>query len=345
MNKSIALLGLIISIGANAVSSPELSGYEYNMRGDETVVYLKKEMEKRNCGVEITPRPWDWSYRERPVNYYFGMSAYLTRVQNFDISPIEDSNCAHIFDKILTCGGTCLHTIGNSATRKLQCTEGHLQENLIGTKWMWACSVDEKPVIAIDPGHGLECAAKGMKPGSVGATDFPANDPPPGRLHEDELTMAISKELQSLLNASGKYKAVLTKNNLKSCPSFDKRVARAMDENAKLLVSVHINSNGWIKGQFVPGTYVLFNSAMPMNETWAEILSASVAAKLGTNDRGTEIRKDLALLNISAEKKLAAVLVETARLNGSDEKILHSAGAVNKAALGIKNGIDKMFGR
>jgi N-acetylmuramoyl-L-alanine amidase len=55
-------------------------------------------------------------------------------------------------------------------------------------------------IVAIDPGHGFNCAALGMPPGAVGATDFPASNPPPGQLLEDDLTMAITREIQLLVS-------------------------------------------------------------------------------------------------------------------------------------------------
>lgn len=200
-----------------------------------------------------------------------------------------------------------------------------------------------RKIIAIDPGHGFKCAALGMPPGAIGVTDFPNSDPPPGWLREDELTMAIAREFQRL--ASSKYTVVLTKNSANICPTYKKRGETAKDFKADVFVSVHINARNFIPfNPFANGTSVIYNSSRPAEaKTLANLMAANVSASLGVNNRGAMVDDGLAVLKETVTP-MTAVLVESARLSGSDEEKLHAAGSATKVAAGIKAALDAFFG-
>lgn len=204
---------------------------------------------------------------------------------------------------------------------------------------------DPKPkIIAIDPGHGFTCAAKGMPPGAIGVTDFPPSNPPPGWLQEDELTMAIAREFERL--ASSKYTVILTKNSAIPCPTYEKRGEVAIGAEADVFVSVHINRRNPIPGNpFANGTSAIYNSGRPVAaKTLANLMAAKVSASLGVNNRGAMVDDGLAVLKKTVTPKMIAVLVEAARLSGSDEEKLHAAGSATKVAAGIKAALDAYFG-
>jgi len=203
---------------------------------------------------------------------------------------------------------------------------------------------DQQPrkVIAIDPGHGFTCASKGMPPGAIGVTDFPPGDPPPGGLQEDELTMAIAREFQRL--ASSKYTVVLTKNSANTCPEFVERGKTAIKFKADVFVSVHINRRNPIPfNPFANGTSAVYNSKKPAAKRLADLMAANVSASLGVNNRGAMVDDGLAVLKKTVTP-MNAVLVEAARLSGSDEEKLHAAGSATKVAAGIKAALDAYFG-
>lgn len=197
-------------------------------------------------------------------------------------------------------------------------------------------------VIAIDPGHGLTCAALGMPPGAIGVTDFPVSNPPPGSLKEDELTMAVAIEFKRL--ASSKYTVVLTKNSANTCPEYRERGKVAIKAKADVFVSVHINRRNPIPfNPFANGTSAVYNSSRPAAKTLADLMAASVSTSLGVNNRGAKVDDGLAVLKEKVTP-MTAVLIEAARLSGSDEEKLHSAGSATKVAEGIKAALDAYFG-
>lgn len=202
-----------------------------------------------------------------------------------------------------------------------------------------------KKVIVIDPGHGLTCPSIGQTVGAVGLTDFPPNDPPPGRLREDDLTVAIALETERMLSAS--YRVVLTKRDVNFCPSFKERGRIANNANAKVFVSIHINKSNTILGidnPFGNGTSVLYNSSKIGSKDLADQMSGAVSSNLGVNNRGSGARDDLAVLKPSVTN-MTAVLVEAARLSGTDERILHAAGSATKVASGVKTALEAFVGK
>lgn len=201
-----------------------------------------------------------------------------------------------------------------------------------------------KPVV-IDPGHGFYCPLEGMAVGAIGATDFLPNDPPPGRLREDDLTMAIALEVQRQMPAS-KYKVTLTKKNANDCPTYVDRGRKANVAGAIVFVSVHINAANRILGidnPFGNGTSVLYNVGKSGSFNLAETLARSVSSSLGVNNRGVMVNDDIAVLK-SSVTEMNAVLLEAARLSGNDERILHTSGSAARVAAGIKAALEAELG-
>ena len=82
-----------------------------------------------------------------------------------------------------------------------------------------------KPVIAIDAGHG------GADPGAIGA----------GGTYEKTITLAAARELKARLEASGRYKVVLTRDSDIFLRLRD-RVLAARKAGADLFISLHADS-------------------------------------------------------------------------------------------------------
>jgi N-acetylmuramoyl-L-alanine amidase len=84
---------------------------------------------------------------------------------------------------------------------------------------------DEKPLIAIDAGHG------GVDPGAIGV----------GNVYEKDLTLAAARQLAETLTASGRYRVLLTRDKdvfLK----LRQRVDIARKAGADLFISLHADS-------------------------------------------------------------------------------------------------------
>jgi N-acetylmuramoyl-L-alanine amidase len=200
--------------------------------------------------------------------------------------------------------------------------------------------------VVIDPGHGFLCAAQGLPPGAVGVTDFPTNDPPAGKLQEDAIAFAIASQVQKQM-PSAKYKVVLTKANANECPRYRERGRTARRVGAEVFVSVHVNAPFAALGIDVPvahGTSVIYNSAKSGSFNLAEDMSRAVSIALGTNNRGVRVDDSITVLTKEITP-MNAVLVETARLSGRDEEILHSSGSSSRAAAAIESALESFLAR
>lgn len=142
--------------------------------------------------------------------------------------------------------------------------------------------VPEKPVVAIDPGHG------GVDPGAVGVGD----------VYEKTITLATARELRRHLEATGRYRVVMTRDKDVFVPLRD-RVAIARDAGADLFISLHADSIGStaIRGLSI---YTLSDQA---SDREAEMLAAK------------ENRADaIAGMNLASENdQVASILINLAQ--------------------------------
>ena len=94
----------------------------------------------------------------------------------------------------------------------------------------------DKPVVVVDPGHG------GIDTGAHGG----------GGVLEKDVTLAFGKTLDKLLEATGRYRVILTRDD-DSYISLGDRVDIARRNNADLFVSIHANSfpGGSVRGAIV----------------------------------------------------------------------------------------------
>jgi N-acetylmuramoyl-L-alanine amidase len=192
--------------------------------------------------------------------------------------------------------------------------------------------------VTIDPGHGSDCASVGQPVGAIGTTDFPPSPPPPGKLHEDDLAVAISLSLKDIL-VSASYTVTMTKTSPVSCPTFLERGTIANKARSNFFVSVHLNAPRFCPLGLFCGTEVLYNSSKTDSAKLAQLMAGQIAANLGVNNRGAIVRNDLAVLKATVSR-MTAVIAEVARLSPSDDAILHDPASLPKAAKGIFLGID-----
>ncbi|HWG06894.1 MAG TPA: N-acetylmuramoyl-L-alanine amidase, partial [Beijerinckiaceae bacterium] len=85
-----------------------------------------------------------------------------------------------------------------------------------------AQNADNKPIIVLDPGHG------GLDTGAIGGKG----------IVEKQIVLDFAKELAAKLEASGRYKVVMTRSTDVFVP-LTERVHMARDSNAALFISVH----------------------------------------------------------------------------------------------------------
>ena len=221
-------------------------------------------------------------------------------------------------------------------------------------------------VIAIDAGHG------GIDPGAVGVTG----------LREKEITLDIARRLRTLLEATGRYEVVLTREH-DNFLRLRERVRRARDARAELLISLHADSisDSRFRGASV---YTLSDVASdreaeqlaarenradalagialdPVDDVTASILidlaqrhtqneSSSVATSLvsylGEATRMVSSPHRSAGFTVLKAPDVPSVLIELGYLsNRSDEQALRSPQHRAELARAIAAAIDRYFGR
>lgn len=138
-----------------------------------------------------------------------------------------------------------------------------------------------KPLIVIDPGHG------GVDPGAIGHN----------KLMEKQVVLALSRELKSQLEATGRYRVIMTRDSDKFIKLSD-RVKFARQHGGDLFISIHADS---IEKSNVRGA-----SVYTLSEKASDAQTAKLAAK--------ENRADLvAGIDLSVEDEdVANILVDLA---------------------------------
>jgi N-acetylmuramoyl-L-alanine amidase len=141
---------------------------------------------------------------------------------------------------------------------------------------------DAKKVIVVDAGHG------GVDPGTLGNSGT----------HEKDITLAVAREVRRQLEATGRYRVVMTRDDDVFVQLRD-RVAKARAVNADLFISIHADSIG--------SSQTRGASIYTLSETASDAEAAALAAR--------ENRADIiAGVDLSAENKdVASILIDLAQ--------------------------------
>lgn len=102
------------------------------------------------------------------------------------------------------------------------------------------------PLIVIDPGHG------GQDPGAIGVTG----------LREKTVTLAAALELKRMLEAGGRYRVRLTRDD-DTTVELSQRVAFARAQGASLLISLHADSASRNHAAHGASVYIRATNAPP----------------------------------------------------------------------------------
>jgi N-acetylmuramoyl-L-alanine amidase len=217
-----------------------------------------------------------------------------------------------------------------------------------------------KPLIVIDPGHG------GRDPGAVGQKG----------LLEKTVTTSAAKELKTLLERTGRYNVLLTRNG-DSFVEHDDRVRIAREKHADLFISIHADSlgNSATRGASV---YTLADRArnrskrIVNSQNW--IMDVDLAEQsdsvgdilVDLAQRSTESQSeafaDILLTNLEGKTELVgnshrragyyvllapdvpAVLLELGFLsNAQDEKLLKTKAHRTKLMKAVRRSVDEYF--
>jgi N-acetylmuramoyl-L-alanine amidase len=115
-------------------------------------------------------------------------------------------------------------------------------------------AADKRPAIVLDPGHG------GVDPGATGRSG----------IYEKALVLDYAKEIARQLEASGRYRVHMTREDDVFIRLRD-RVARAQELEADLFVSLHANTN--------PSRKLRGASVYTLSENASDAEAAALAAK------------------------------------------------------------------
>jgi N-acetylmuramoyl-L-alanine amidase len=146
-------------------------------------------------------------------------------------------------------------------------------------------------VIVIDPGHG------GVDPGAIGVTG----------VYEKDVVMAMARELRRQLEATGRYKVVMTRSNDHIVRLRD-RIRIAREHGGELFLSLHADS--LVRNRAIDGAQVYALS---------EKASTREAARLATKENRADILAGVDLSN--QEDVVTAILIDLAQRDTNNKSM------------------------
>ena len=162
-----------------------------------------------------------------------------------------------------------------------------------------------KRIIAIDPGHG------GVDPGTIGI----------GKTYEKNVTLAMARQLKKTLEATGRYKVVMTRSRVIFVRLRD-RVAVARDAGADLFISVHADS---VVNRKTRGLSVY---------TLSEKASDKEAAKLAAKENKADL---IAGIDLSTESTdVTSILLDLAQRETMNQSALFATDLVKELRREVK---------
>ncbi len=186
--------------------------------------------------------------------------------------------------------------------------------------------------ITIDPGHG------GCDSGAIG----------PSGVMEKELTLRISMELKSLLEAEGATVYMTRTKDTEVSPKREKATdieelqARCDIANRKksdIFISIHMDSFSSPSAHGTTGYYYIEGSKASYR--LADKVRSALIDQIGTESRGTQTCR----FYVVRHTDMPATLIEVAFIsNPKEEKLINSKDGIKKAAQGIADGIADYFG-
>jgi N-acetylmuramoyl-L-alanine amidase len=223
---------------------------------------------------------------------------------------------------------------------------------------------DARRVVAIDAGHG------GVDPGTVGK----------GGTYEKDITLAMARELKSRMEATGRYRVVLTRDQDTFLPLRD-RVAVARANGAEMFISLHADANpnhsvrgGSVytlsevasdkeaemlankenKADLIAGmdlsnenpqvTSILLDLAQRETMNYSATFAAMMVAELGKSVQLLGRSHRFAGFAVLKAPDVPSVLFELGYLSNSvEEKLLSQAAYRRKIADGVVRAADRFF--
>lgn len=152
-------------------------------------------------------------------------------------------------------------------------------------------AVDGPPLVVVDPGHG------GVDPGAIR-----------GDVQEKDLVLRFSRDLAAALNASGRWRAVMTRQS-DVFLSLRERVAFAEAAGAQAFLSIHVNAlaEGEATGASI--------------HTLSEIASTEEAAALASYENRSDVLAGVELAGEGDDVALALIDLSRRRTNAASRAL------------------------
>lgn len=197
-------------------------------------------------------------------------------------------------------------------------------------KKIWSWTLGNR-VVVIDAGHG------GVDPGAVGK----------GKVLEKDVTLAVSKRLQALVQQSGAKTIMVREDDSdlgtsqgllkRKREDLAQRIQLAMDAQAEVYISIHANSFSDAK---LTGAQTFYHSDSPEGK----LLAQSIQQELNSMTNGKRLIKGNQDIYVLKKAHQAAVTVELGFLsNLEEEQLLTTPEYQEKLAIAIYQGLCVYF--
>jgi N-acetylmuramoyl-L-alanine amidase len=199
-------------------------------------------------------------------------------------------------------------------------------------KKIWSWTLGNR-VVVIDAGHG------GVDPGAVGK----------GKVLEKDVTLAVSKRLQTLVQQSGAKTIMVREDDSdlgasqgllkRKREDLAQRIQLAMDAQAEVYISIHANSFPDAK---MKGAQTFYHSDSPEGK----LLAQSIQQELNSMTNGKRVVKGNQDIYVLKKAHQAAVTVELGFLsNLEEEQLLTTPEYQEKLAIAIYQGLSVYFSK
>lgn len=199
-------------------------------------------------------------------------------------------------------------------------------------KKIWSWTLGNR-VVVIDAGHG------GVDPGAVGK----------GKVLEKDVTLAVSKRLQALVQQSGAKTIMVREDDSdlgtsqgllkRKREDLAQRIQLAMDSQAEVYISIHANSFPDAK---LTGAQTFYHS----DSQEGKLLAQSIQKELNSMTNGKRVVKGNQDIYVLKKAHQAAVTVELGFLsNLEEEQLLTTPEYQEKLAIAIYQGLSVYFSK
>lgn len=197
-------------------------------------------------------------------------------------------------------------------------------------KRIWSWTLGNR-VVVIDAGHG------GVDPGAVGK----------GLVLEKDVTLAVSKRLQSLIQQGGAKTIMVREDDSdlgtsvgllkRKREDLAQRIQLAKDVQAEVYISIHANS---FPNANLTGAQTFYHSDSPESK----LLAQSIQQELNSMTNGKRVIKANQDIYVLKKAHQAAVTVELGFLsNREEEQLMTTPDYQEKLAIAIYKGLSVYF--